>query len=425
MRLRLNRRAFATVLAKAVVAQAVLSVGNLGVSLILLRYGSDVQYGYYLLTFNGLSLLTALHSSFVGPAMVLELTKLETVDRSHLIGGLYAGQRRWLPLVAVLCSTGLGALWIAGIMDGFVTLLCGIAVLAAWAALYRQFFRMVLTAYRLSEAVLLGDTVYVVPLVIGAGLAISTPYPALVTIGFLGVGSLASGLVQSRSLWRYEPWTVGGSATIWRRIALIGAWTAAGSVIHWSFSQGYNYLIVGTLNVAAVAAAGSTRMLMMPVNLLSTAIGPMMLPTATGWLKEHGSGGALWRVVLGTSAIAGAALLYLCLLWLSRDFIFIHVIHKHFAQRDLLLILWSVASLLMVARDQLVNFLLARTRFRSLTMLSLGCAIVSLTVSYLAILRIGVAGGPVGVLTGEVVNVAGLMVLSRREVRLSALQRAI
>jgi O-antigen/teichoic acid export membrane protein len=418
-----KRFAFAGMFANAVAAQALLSIGNFVVSLILLRFGSDVQFGFYVLALNALMLVTSIQSAFVGPAMVLQMTHLDGPERSDLIGGLYGGQRRVLPLLAVLCLAVTGSLWLVKVLDSFEALLLCAAVGAAWAALYRQFFRMVLNGYRNSEAVLRGDAVYVVAQIAGAAIAVVTSVPAVVTLAFLCAGASASGYLNARLLWKHERWSINAAPIVWRNIARVGAWTAAGSVAHWSFSQGYNYLIVGTLNVAAVAAAGSTRMLMMPVNLLSTGIGTMMLATASAWLLEHGTRSTYRRVILGAAAVAGAALLYLAILWLTRDFIFSSLLHKDFAQRDLLLILWSMASLTMVFRDQLVNFLLARTRFRSLTALTMGGAIVSLAVSYFWMLRIGVAGAPVGVLTGEIVNVVGLLAMSRAEVRRSATNR--
>jgi O-antigen/teichoic acid export membrane protein len=412
-----KRRAFAGMFANAVVAQALLSIGNFVVSLILLRFGSDIQFGFYVLALNGLLLLTSIQSSFVGPAMVLQLTRLDASDRSDLIGGLYNGQRRLLPPLACLCSAIIGVLWLFNVLDAFEAVLMLVAVGAAWATLYRQFFRMVLNGYRNSEAVLRGDAVYVTAQIAGAAIAVFTSIPAVVTLAFLCAGATAGGFLNSRLLWKHERWSINAAPDVWRNIARVGAWTAAGSIAHWSFSQGYNYLIVGTLNVAAVAAAGSTRMLMMPVNLLSTGIGTMMLATASTWLLEHGTRSTYRRVMLGAAAVAGAALLYLSILWLTRDFIFTNLLHKDFAQRDMLLILWSAASLTMVVRDQLVNFLLARARYRSLTVLTMGCAVVSLAVSYVSMLRIGVAGAPVGVLVGEIANVAGLVAMSRAEVR--------
>jgi hypothetical protein len=52
-----------------------------------------------------------------------------------------------------------------------------------------------------------------------------------------------------------------------------------------------------------------------------------------------------------------------------------------------------------------------------LTVLTMVCAVVSLGVSYFSLLRIGVAGAPLGVLIGEIINVSGLVALSRAEVR--------
>jgi O-antigen/teichoic acid export membrane protein len=412
-----KRFAFVGMFANAVAAQALLSIGNFVVSLILLRFGSDAQFGFYVLALNGVMLLVSIQSAFVGPAMVLELTRLEGPERSDLIGGLYGGQRRLLPPLAGLCLVATCALWLAKVLDSFEAVLLCAAVGAAWAALYRQFFRMVLNGFRNSEAVLRGDAVYVAALISGAAIAVVTSVPAVVTLAFMGAGATAGGYLNSRLLWKQERWNINAGPAVWRNIARVGAWTVAGSVAHWSFSQGYNYLIVGTLNVAAVAAAGSTRMLMMPVNLLSTGIGTMMLATTSGWLHEHGTRSTYHRVMLGTAAVAGVALLYLVILWLTRDFIFTSLLHKDFAERDMLLILWSIASVTMVVRDQFVNFLLARIRYRSLTMLTMVSAIVSLAVSYVAMLRIGVAGAPVGVLTGEILNVVGLVAVSRGEVR--------
>jgi O-antigen/teichoic acid export membrane protein len=419
-----NPGAFLGKFANAVFAQALLSAGSLIVSLILLRHGTASQYGYYVLVLNALLLLTSVQTTFVSPALVQELTRLESAERASFIGGLYRGQSRVLPPIALICVGIVGTLWYLQALDTTMALLLLVAVGAGWAMLYREFFRMVLNSYRLSGAVLRGDILYVATLVCGAIIGVLTPIPAVVTVGFSCLAALGGGLLLARMLWKHEAWNLQGAPGVWRQIAKVGAWTAAGGIIHWSFSQGYNYLIVGTLDVTAVAASAATRMLMMPVNLLSTGIGSIMLPTASAWMLAHGSGNTLRRLSLAAVVIAGAALLYLTILWLTKDFIFAQVLHKDFAQRDLLLVLWSMASLMMVVRDQVIYFMLARARYRSLTMLTLACAIVSLTVSYFMMLRIGVAGAPVGVLTGEICNVAGLVAMSLLEVQREEPQQA-
>ncbi len=386
----------------------------------VIRYASNAQYGYYVLVLNALILVTALQNQFIQAPMVHRMTRLEPSGRADLIGGLFRSQRRLVPLVgAVAVAITLG-LWAFGILGGQTASLVLAAAAAAIATLYREFFRMVLFAYRQPLQVMRVDLLYVVTLVAGAFLATLTRAPAVVTVLILSLAAATGGILLSRSLWRYEPWNIRGARGILLQILPVGAWTVAGAAIHWTFSQGYNYLIVGTLDIQAVAAAAATRMLMMPVNMLSTGIGTLMLPTASIWLMTHGALRVFKRLTLLCFGLTGLALCYLSVVWLCRDWIFTVILHKQFAQRDLLLALWSVIFILMIFRDQFLFLLLARTRYRTLTSLTLCSAVLSLAVSYACLIRIGVVGALVGVMSGEILSVAGLIVLGLIEVKRDA-----
>lgn len=420
MRLELKRFATVRMLAKGVFSQIVLSAGNFAVGLILLRYTSNDQYASYVLVFSGLLMLTSLQGAFVGPAMVTKLAQMGPESRADFIGGLYAGQR-WLVVrlvaIACVCIVILRAVHVLN-MTTMGLVLASLA--AAWAALYRQFFRMVSNAYRNSAATLRGDVLYVALLLCGALLAIFTPAPAIVTLISMTVGAIAAGQENRRSLWRDEQWNMHATARVWRGIAAVGTWTAAGSVAHWAFTQGYNYVIAGAVNLAAVAALGSTRMLMTPITLLSMGVSALMLATVSGWLSSHGVRVALHRVTICAAGMAGLVLLYAALFWPLRDLIFVRLLHKSFPQRDLLLLVWWLASATMVARDQFMNFCLARARYRSLTILTVLSAVIALTTTAVTIDRLGAAAGAIGVLVGELFNITGLIAVSQLDARRTA-----
>jgi O-antigen/teichoic acid export membrane protein len=407
---------FVRLLGSAVIVQALLSAGSLGVGLILIRNATDAQYGSYVLVLNALLLVTALQNNFISAPMVHRMTRLDVLGRADLIGGLLRDQRYLVPLAGAAAAAVTLALWLFGALSAFTTVLVMAAIAAALATLYREFFRMVLLAYRQPVEVMQVDLLYVVLLVGGAFLATLTPVPAIVTVLILCAAAATAGRLLSKLLWRHEPWNIHGTRGILRQMIPVGAWTVAGAAIHWSFSQGYNYLIVGTLDVSAVAAAAATRILMMPVNMLSTGIGSLMLPTASGWLLKHGASTVFARLSLLAAGLAGLALCYLAIIWLCRDWIFASLLHKQFEQRDLLLTLWSAIFLLMIFRDQLLYLPLVRTRYRSLTALTFCSAVLSLTVSYACMVRMGVAGALVGVLAGEILSVAGLAVYGFIEV---------
>jgi len=65
----------------------------------------------------------------------------------------------------------------------------------------------------------------------------------------------------------------------------------------------------------------------------------------------------------------------------------------------------------------LIWLLAVRERFRDLAVLTAFSAVLALTASYFAMLRMGVSGALVGIMAGEILQVAGIIVLSLREAR--------
>jgi O-antigen/teichoic acid export membrane protein len=400
----------------AVFAQALLSAANLLVSLILIRETADAQYGYYILVFGAIMLLVSLQNAFFGPPVAIRLVKLDRSGRRDLVGGLLREQRRMLRRGGVpLLLIAVAYLWATGTLDWQTGPLLAAAFLAISAALNREFFRMTLLAYRRTEDVLKADVVYAAMLVAGAVLAVLTPAPATCASLTLCASALVGGWLLRRRLRLLEGLNTDGAPHILREVAATGAWSAAGAGSHWAFSQGYSYLVAGVLGVASVASIAATRQLMMPVNLLSTGISSIMLPTISGLLNKHPASTVFRRLLLMSAGLAAAALLYLVTLWLLRDWVFSQLLRKNFAERDMLLLLWSGVFLTMVVRDQLLNLLAARERFRLLLLLTLSSAVVSLSLAYWLMLRVGVAGAAIGVLVGELCNVTGIVVFSLRE----------
>jgi O-antigen/teichoic acid export membrane protein len=273
---------------------------------------------------------------------------------------------------------------------------------------------MVLLACRRPHDVLRADLYYVGMMVTGVLVAVLTPAPALATVLALGLGAAVSSTLLAQTLKRTEPWSMPSRPGLLRDIAPLAVWSTAGAAVHWIFSQGYIYLVAGTLDVAAVAAIAATRLLLMPANLLSTGIGSLMLPLAALWLQQHGAGVVWRRLLLFAAGLAAATLLYAGAVWLLRDWIFADVLKKQFARRDTLLALWSAVFLVVVIRDQLLYLPAALGRFRVLTALTLASAVVSLTVGYGAMLRLGAEGALIGLLLGELLSLAGVFLIATR-----------
>ncbi len=154
----------------------------------------------------------------------------------------------------------------------------------------------------------------------------------------------------------------------------------------------------------------------MPINLLSTGLGTMMLPTAAAWLHTYGAPRVLQRMIAIAVGLAAAAVCYFAVVWLLRDWLFVHVLKKSFPQRDSLLLMWFTVGLATLLRDQLLYLLTVRGRFRLMSTLTLVSALVSFAISSTASCAMA-CSARFGVLGGELLNVAGLIVLSAIESR--------
>lgn len=411
----LRRGVFVRMFSSALASQTLLSAASFGVALLLIRNTSDLQYSYYILVSGAIMLAVSLQNSYIAPAMINRMTRLSPAECGDLTGGLYREQRRVIAGAGMAAVAITLACWMTQLLAAHTVLLVLTAVAATAMVLRREFFRMVLLAYRRAWEVLRGDMTYALLLVPGVLLATSSTVPAAAAVLVLGAAALVAGLQLSRALRRTEAWNAQGTPGILRQIAPLGTWSTAGAAVHWTFNQGYTFLVAATLDVSAVAAIAATRLLAMPVNLLTTGIGSVMLPLVSRWLHQSNAPAVLRRLFWFALAIGGAAVCYFTVLWILRDWVFGVVLNKHFAQRDALLMLWSASFVVMAVNQQLLWLLIARERFRRLTSLGLVSAMVGLGCSYWGMQHFGGAGAPLGILTGEVVSFIGLMLLCLRE----------
>jgi O-antigen/teichoic acid export membrane protein len=412
-----GRSTFVRMFGSAIVMQGMLSAASFVAGLILLRRTSNESYGHYVLIVNAILLIVAVQCSYFQPSIVMRMSHLDLSGRKQLIGGFLHNQQRLLLKIVAALLAAIALLFAVQIINWHVALLLVIGTGAVAGSLFREFFRLILFAYRRSVDVLQADVFYALILIGGVLIATLTAAPDIVAVATLGVAALIGGILQARALRRFEPWDPLGREGTLRDIASLGGWATAGAALHWAFSQGYSYIAAATLNVAALAAIVSIRLLFMPLNLVSTGIGTLMLPTATGWVRAHGAKHALRRLALIATVMAIAGVCYISVVWTFRDWIIATVIKKDFAHRDSLLILWSIVFVVMLFRDQLLQLPMSCGRYRHLAGITLASTIVALVVCHLALRTIGEPGAPLGVLAGEICNLAGIIALSLQEIR--------
>lgn len=413
----MRRGALARLMGSTVLSQAFLSGGGFLVAFILLRRLGLEPYGFYVLVNVALILLVSLQGAFFQVPVVLALSRTSLEERQSFVGGLMRSRARLALALAAVALGVDGLAWAADVVAHEHALLVAVGALTAVAMLRREFCRAVLLGHHRTGDVLLGDMIYVAILVGGTVSATFLPLPTVFAVASMGGAALVSGELLARRLWRFEPWDREGSRNAIRDIAAQGGWALLGAAVHWSFSQGYTYLVAALLDVRAVAVLAATRLLLMPLNLLSLGVNQALYPLVSRWHEEVGLREVLRRVVWVTAVLLVLGLLYCAGVWVLRDWFSEVVLRKTIREHEHLLLLWGAVFLVMLVRDQVGNLLVVRTRLRSLSQLTTVCSVLALLAIWLAVPVWGTEGAVISILIGEALNMLGMLILLRKEIR--------
>jgi O-antigen/teichoic acid export membrane protein len=405
----------------AVIDQALLSAANFLVGLLLIRNCSDEDYGHYVLGFTALLLLTGLQGAYIGGPLAVLAPRQSPERKRRMLASLYHQSGRWTGRIALGLALLCGLLGLGGLLSPELATLGAVYCAVGAFALQREYLRTGLMIYERPQAVLRADLVYVALLLAGVAAAALTTRPAAPwAFAAMAFAALAGGLLARRELAR-SPGLHGEELSgLWRELAPLGGWAMAGWLVYWSFSQGYNYVVAGTLDLVAVAALNAVRLLLMPANLMVTGIKQLLLPMAARWHQSLGLDPMLRRLLAFAAVVMALSLIYFGLLWLLRDWVFAVLLKKQFADRDQMLLLWMLMFLLSGVRDLLMTALLVREQFRSMTGLSTVAAVLSLLTCWLGTQHYGAAGAILGLVLGEAINLVGVLGLILRERRLPA-----
>jgi len=390
------------ILGTSVVDQVLLSAANFFVGVLLIRYTSDADYGYFVLAQAAVLLVSSAQGAWItGPLAVLAPKKSDAEART-MIGAVRQAQGRWLWRLSLLGVVLIGGGLLAGWLEQELAMVSLAGLLACWVGLQREYCRSVLQIVRQPGWVLLADVFYVVGLMATAALAALGFKPAAVwAVLPLAVGGLAGALVANLLIVRHYGWVEGDSAPVFRELRRLGNWAMLGAVIFWTYGQGFNYVTAAQLGVTAVAALNAARLLIQPTFVLSMGVKQALLPMASRWLADFGMAGLLRRLTGVVGVMLAMNLAYFWLAYTFLDWLTLSFLRKEIPDRDALVLLWGSYSLVVMVRDMFVTSLMAAERFQVLSGLTAATAVVALAVMWPAIEMLGTRGAVVGLLAGE------------------------
>jgi O-antigen/teichoic acid export membrane protein len=402
----------------AVGGQVLLSGANFLVGFILIRYTSDRDYGMYVLVTSTLLLLTTAQNAWLLGPLAVMAPRMSAEQRRGVIGAIKITQREVLRYLALglLIVPVIG--YLSGLLSALVASVVGCAILASWAGLRREYLRSLLLIYSRPRSLVAADAVYAAVLLAGVLIAVFFGPVAIVGAAFtLSLAAWAGAGFAHYSLGVDPGWVAGDARPVWPEIRRLGVWSLAGAVIYWLFGQSYNYLLATRLDLGAVADVNAARLMLMPAFVLSIGIASLLGPTAATWYVESGVRALLRRLMLFVVGVGVLDLCYFLVIWFARNWLLRTVLHKHIEDQDRLLLLWGAVVVVGVVRDVMQCALLALGRMKSMAWQLGYSAAAALLITWFGFAWWGASAVLIGQIAGELVNIAGIMLLLRNHLR--------
>ena len=395
--------------------QVVLSGANLLIAFVLIRFTSDNDYALYVLVQSTMLLLVSMQAAFLLQPLAVLTPRLPPEERFRTITAVKETQRRVLKWVA-LSALGLPLLgYVTGLLSALMALIVATGTLAVWAALRREYLRTVLLMYSRPLDLLGADAIYAGVTLLGLTLAVLGLKHAVVgtTLAIAAAGWFGAAAAH-RSLAANPGWQKGGTVTNWLDMRKMGFWALVGATIYWFLGQSYSYVLASRLNLQAVADVNATRLLLMPAIVMTVGVTSLLGPTTATWYSQIGARPMVMRLLNVLLAVAVLEVAYFVVIWFGRDWILTSVLHKHIEDRDLLLLLWGGLATIALVRDVLQCGLIAMGHLKSLAGQVGVSAAVAVCIMWFGTKWWGAWAVLVGQITGELINLAGILMLLRR-----------
>lgn len=389
---------------RGVVDQALTSVENFAIGLILVRNCPKAEFGLWALGYGilvlGWSLLAALITAQMSAAF--SRGSLSAAERQVLCGALL----RTL-LLACVATTGCGYL--------VTLLLTRLHIIASYDAYYwlllasalpaiclRDFMRRYFFQERSEIRALLMDAsaLALTIAMLGATAALHVAHLNGVAAAALALGGLAVGtwgITVAGLLPRKHRDRAFGLQSLWRA----GRWNMSATLVSWIQTQAYTFFVTAMLGLSGLATANAPRVLLTPITLLSAGLALPLLPrfakqrTNLHTVASIRSTGVLLAMTFGFVG------LYTLALWLGREAFIPMILGARYKDIWPCMVAWAIANAFTNLRVYYATFLLAKGSFRRLAAANVLSAVVVIGLTGPLIHFFGVVGSVCSIAAGE------------------------
>jgi O-antigen/teichoic acid export membrane protein len=383
----------------ASVDQAILSLVNFAISIILIKKLTMMEYGYYAIAFPISLFLISIQNALVNTPLAVLLVTKKGNSKPDYLGSLYHGQLLVIIPATVLSLAAIFLLYHSGLDRGMASV-AGSVCVAGFGLLLREFMRACFFAEEIPERVLYLDFLYAIALACSMAFVLLFAQISVPTAFFIMGGcSLAVALLFSaRQGWQFN-WQAIKENNLenWK----FGKWALAGVLVTHIQHYSYLYLLGAMLGSVAVAEVSAGRLLLMPLLLAQAGWCKIAIPHGSK-LREQDRLSRLFKEQIVVSIFLVLAIaLYTYVLTMSFPLIQDLFLTDKYEKSSELLWYWAAIMAMSFIALNASNGLQVLGQFRFISKVNFITMLITVGCAYTFIHSHAIKGGLTALLIGE------------------------
>jgi len=383
----------------AAIDQGLLSAINLGVQILLINTVTKSDYGYYAIAFSIIMYMMSFQNAVVNTPITVSIASKTEDEINRYVSSVFSGQLIALAFIVIFGSVITSILYFFGLGEEESLIVASLCI-GSFGILNREFLRAYFFAVEEPGRVLKLDFYYGViylGLICIAYLLFKINVPLIII--FMGFAAGFDSLILNKRF-KFD-FNFTNIKNSYNENWQMGKWSLLSVTLTHLQNYSYLYVIGALLGSAAMADVSASRLLLMPLGLLTIGWGNVVRPYGSKLREQNQLKKFFWNLVLAGLAFPVLVLLITLILYFSSDILLEYVFTKDYDTVFDYLFYWAILTSAQFLRLNANYGLQVIKKFRSIAKVNASAALFVILLTFILTLQYQIAGALIASLIGQ------------------------
>lgn len=379
--------------------QALASLTNFGITLLLLKLVPKIDFGYFSIVLTITTYFTWIQNAIITTPLNVLFASKNPQEEAVFSSSLFKGQ---IITISILSTTVIiiALLYYFLISKSIILLVIAASAFSLIGILSRSYFRQLSYSQELPQRALKQDFLYTILYFAFMGLMIIISKFNIITV-LIGMGISNIAIFTFYNIKESVKVSFEDLKKAYKETWKLGRWSLLGVTVTNIQTYSYQYLIVIMLGSIAVAENSASRLLMSPLVFMQAGWGSIVRPRGAK-LREQNLLNKFFRELIYASILITIIIsLYMLLLYSSGDLLNKFLFADKYKNSMDYIFYWGVIFIAQYVTSNASFGLQVIRKFKDLALINIFTMVITILSSYFLILKFQIKGALIGSIVGE------------------------